>query len=165
MTEPTFIATAISIAYGPRCAEKIEGCPTCDAWAQYDALSDAHAALTACQQEVERLLTLNADLTMQAKGHAQEARTANSTIYEIYQAISGAKGEPGNWNGAQPVIEYIETAETRVAQLEEAIGPFAADAGIYDPDDMDGSEIAWMSKFRIEQLRHARSALGGQSNG
>lgn len=34
----TFIATAISIAYGPRCPETVEGCPCCDAWAQYDAL-------------------------------------------------------------------------------------------------------------------------------
>lgn len=33
-----FIATAISIACGTRCPEKVAGCPCCDAWAQYDAL-------------------------------------------------------------------------------------------------------------------------------
>jgi hypothetical protein len=33
----------------------------------------------------------------------QEARAANATIAEIYQLCSGGKGEPGNWNGAEPV--------------------------------------------------------------
>lgn len=70
------------------------------------------------EAEVERLKTLNADLLMQAKGHAQEARTANSTIYEIYQVLSGGKGEPGNWNGAEPVRRYAETAEARILTLQ-----------------------------------------------
>lgn len=33
----------------------------------------------------------------------QEACAANATIAEIYQICSGGKGEPGNWNGAEPV--------------------------------------------------------------
>jgi hypothetical protein len=42
-------------------------------------------------------------LKQEAQIHAQEAKTANSTIYEIYQCVTGATGEPGNWHGAEPV--------------------------------------------------------------
>jgi Lar family restriction alleviation protein len=42
-------------------------------------------------------------LKLEAQCHAQEARTANATIAEIYQLCSGGKGEPGNWHGAEPV--------------------------------------------------------------
>lgn len=59
--------------------------------------------------EIERLRTLTETLKTQASCHAMEARGANATIHEAYQAVTGAKGEPGNWNGArrspQPEIE------------------------------------------------------------
>ena len=60
-------------------------------------------------------------LRLEAQGHASEAQTANSTIYEIYQVISGATGEPGNWNGASPVREYVEATQARIKVLEEAL--------------------------------------------
>ena len=47
-------------------------------------------------------------LKQQAQIHAMEAKTANSTIYEIYQVVSGGTGEPGNWNGARPVREAFD---------------------------------------------------------
>jgi hypothetical protein len=40
---------------------------------------------------------------LQAQIWKQEALAANHTIAEIYQAVTGATGEPGNWNGAEPV--------------------------------------------------------------
>lgn len=58
-------------------------------------------------------------LKLEAQIHAQEARTANATIAEIYQAIRGASGEPGNWNGAKPVREYIAQQAERIRVLEE----------------------------------------------
>ncbi|MEN0115383.1 MAG: hypothetical protein AAGD15_01565 [Agrobacterium cavarae] len=64
--------------------------------------------------EIDRLQRENAELRnladrfkLEAQGHAMEARTANSTIYEIYQIVTGAKGEPGNWRGAEPVRKYV----------------------------------------------------------
>ena len=35
-----FIAEAITEAFGERCPEVAEGCPCCDAWAQYDQIAD-----------------------------------------------------------------------------------------------------------------------------
>lgn len=52
-------------------------------------------------------------LKNEAQIHAQEARTANATIAEIYQIVTGKTGEPGNWNGAEPVRKCIE--ELRLA--------------------------------------------------
>lgn len=123
------------------------------------------SALTACQQEVERLRGVNADLTMQAKGHAQEARTANNTIYEIYQALSGATGEPGNWHGAEPARKYVESAEARNAELVKALKPFA-DAIFNDNGDVTCNYAAFDDDdlFRAYSLLK-RAALKGQSNG
>ena len=58
--------------------------------------------------EIERLKDLTCRLRQEAQGHAGEARAANHTIYEIYQCVSRARGEPGNWNGAKPVVDEIE---------------------------------------------------------
>ena len=38
------IAEAISEAFGERCPEVVQGCPCCDAWAQYDALKTPELA-------------------------------------------------------------------------------------------------------------------------
>lgn len=54
-------------------------------------------------------------LRMEAQIHAQEARTANATIAEIYQLCSGGKGEPGNWHGAEPVRELIAERDALAA--------------------------------------------------
>ena len=62
-------------------------------------------------------------LRMEAQIHAQEARTANATIAEIYQLCSGGKGEPGNWHGAEPVRELVRELQglraARVAYASE----------------------------------------------
>ncbi|MCL6653536.1 hypothetical protein A6R70_14690 [Agrobacterium rubi] len=67
----------------------------------------ADVTLESLQRENEGLRNLADRLKLEAQGHAMEARGANSTIAEIYQIISGARGEPGNWNGAEPVRRYV----------------------------------------------------------
>lgn len=64
---------------------------------------------------------LNARLKLEAQCHAQEARAANATVHEIYQVISGATGEPGNWNGAEPVKAYVAKAHERIGILEHEL--------------------------------------------
>ena len=58
----------------------------------------------------------------QAQIHAQEARTANATIAKIYQLITGATGEPGNWNGAEPVRKLIAERD----ELRRQVAPLPA---------------------------------------
>ena len=88
-------------------------------------VADVIVALTerigALESDNDRLLTLTSDLRLQAQTHAMEARGANSTIAEIYQIISGGKGEPGNWRGAQPVREYVEAAKVEILRLETVL--------------------------------------------
>lgn len=58
--------------------------------------------------EIESLRAERDALKQQAQIHAMDARTANSTIYEIYQVVTGSTGEPGTWNGARPVREVFD---------------------------------------------------------
>lgn len=74
-------------------------------------------------------------LKLEAQIQAQEARSQRATVREIYQAVTGRTGEPGDWHGSQPVLALIEerdalrrmssefgaaliTARARVAELE-----------------------------------------------
>jgi hypothetical protein len=58
-------------------------------------------------------------LRLEAQIHAQEARTANATIAEIYQLCSGGKGEPVNWHGAEPVRALIAERDQLAATLRQ----------------------------------------------
>lgn len=60
-------------------------------------------------------------MKQEAQIHAQEARTQRATVHEIYQIISGGKGEPGDWNGAEPVRRYVADANARIEQLTRAL--------------------------------------------
>lgn len=83
---------------------------------------DFLSELDTARAEIERLRGLADRLTLEAQAHASEARTANSTIYEIYQVLSGSTGEPGNWNGAEPARQFVTAAQARIAELEERLG-------------------------------------------
>lgn len=62
-------------------------------------------------------LELAERLKVETQGHASEARTANSTIYEVYQVLSGGRGQLGNWNSAEPARQFV-------AQVQEVLAPF-----------------------------------------
>ncbi|MES2634081.1 MAG: hypothetical protein V4669_13990 [Pseudomonadota bacterium] len=71
--------------------------------------------------KIIELIALTDRLKLEAQIHAQEARAANATIADIYQCVTGSTGEPGNWNGAEPVRQ-------RIAELEAENAALRADA-------------------------------------
>lgn len=75
-------------------------------------------------------------LRQEAQIHAQEARTANATIAEIYQLVTGATGEPGNWNGARPVRELLDRYRNALQAAHNGL-KWYRDAA---PDLVDGSD-------------------------
>lgn len=85
--------------------------------------------------------TTSEDALTKAQTHAIEARGANATINEIYQIISGGKGEPGNWNGAEPVRRYAEAAEAEVKRLQ---------AEIDRKSSMPSDHRYWEGRYRDE---------------
>ena len=109
-------------------------------------------------------------LKLEAQIQAQEARSQRATVREIYQAVTGRTGEPGDWHGSQPVLALIEerdalrrmssefgaaliTARARVAELEAQVAEI--------PDllliaHMQGAEQA---KDQIQALRAQIEAL------
>lgn len=103
-------------------------------------------------------------LKQEAKIHAQEARTANSTVNEIYQLVTGATGEPGNWSGAEPVRK-------RLAQIEaDAYQRGAADMAarcaevarnkVYDAVESDS--IGFGNNVAANEIANAILALSPQ---
>lgn len=72
-------------------------------------------------REIAELKGLAERLKQEAQIHTQEARTANSTIAEIYRRVSGGTGEPGNWNGAKPVRELLDDQRARLSRQGEVI--------------------------------------------
>lgn len=66
-------------------------------------------------------MTLIQRLIHEAQSHANEARTANATIAEIYQVCSKSTGEAGNWHGAEPVRQRIRELEAQAASLGKKV--------------------------------------------
>lgn len=98
---------------------------------------------------------LIARLRLEAQLHAQEARTANATIAEIYQVVTGSTGEPGNWHGAAPVKSRIaeltrELEEARKDAMNEA-------ASICDRLDAE------VDKYPAACAKAIREAVGGEA--
>lgn len=104
-----------------------------------DAIAAATAPLLA---QIERL-------KQEAQIHAQEARTANATIAEIYRVCSGGTGEPGNWNGAEPV-------RARIAELESQLAAASSALEKYDRMmlDMLADEQPSKDAFRYRHIRN-----------
>jgi hypothetical protein len=80
---------------------------------------DAALASTAAKADAGNLVER---LKLEAQMHAQEARTANATIAEIYQIVTGKSGEPGNWHGAEPVRKCIEELRAAIAASPKTNG-------------------------------------------
>lgn len=90
-----------------------------------DLIAEAAALISSLVAERDSWRRVAERCKSEAEGHSMEARTANSTINEIYQVLSGGKGEPGNWNGAEPARQYVATAERLLAEAREALKPWA----------------------------------------
>ena len=83
-------------------------------------------ALQAREEENEKLRSQRDALRQQSEVWALEARAHKSSLHEAYQAITGATGEPGNWNGAKPIIEHVTTLQSALAEALGALGKVAA---------------------------------------
>lgn len=148
---------------------------------------DFRSTLESLQREKEELRNLADRLKQEAQIQAMEARSANSTVNEIYQIISGSKGELANYHGAEPVRKYVEAAEAevkrlkmelalskplysrrqleaRVKAIEEALKPFAEYMGDHFDKDNHGNPlpddlgVGWIYLTHAD-FRRARTAL------
>ena len=72
-------------------------------------LEQAEARADACQ--------------LQAQIWKQEARAQSSTVAEIYQELTGKTGEPGDWNGVQPLKPAILRKQAEAVEHSATIFP------------------------------------------
>lgn len=87
----------------------------------HDDVARLHSELTAARDEVEKLRAKADKCEREARQWRQEARTQSDIVAKIYQAVTGKKGEPGDWNGAVPVVAELERLRGRVAALESRV--------------------------------------------
>lgn len=110
MTDPDWQARALEVAMGNTANVKL---------LRDRILAFAKEYAAEVTAEVGRLNVLIERLKQEAQIHAQEAATQHATVQEIYQLCTGGKGEPGNWNGAEPVRALIADLRAQLA----AAGP------------------------------------------
>ncbi|BCB62175.1 hypothetical protein HaloA020_28760 [Halomonas sp. A020] len=77
-------------------------------------------------EENNALAAENAKLRLEAQAHAQEARTQRSTVHSIYQIVSEGAGEPGDWNGAEPVRKAFEALQADNRELRRQLASMRA---------------------------------------
>lgn len=124
------------------------------------ALAVRLPTLESLQRENEELRNLADRLKQEAQQHAMEARGANSTIAEIYQIISYGKGEPGNWNGAEPVRKYAEAAEAEVKRLRDLL-QFSHDTlWEINPSNYDHDDVCKLNDASVEVILAIAPELG-----
>ena len=105
-------------------------------------------------------------MKLQAQIHAQEARCANHSLAECYQAVTGSTGEPGNWNGAVPVREALESLRAERDALAQALLECATveiRLGDKELSDAIGShgmpyQSQWLADL-LAQIENERTAL------
>lgn len=130
-------------------------------------LRQAADALTAKDAEI-------AALKLQAQSWSMEAKAQKATVCECYQAATGAKGEPGDWNGARPIREALAERDAEIAALKEkvkrqaeALKPFAklyaeieAAAKLPDSTPMNENLDGYAKLCRGQDLRRAAQEAG-----
>jgi hypothetical protein len=130
------------------------------------------------QKRIGELEAERDSLKLQAVAQAQEMRSHKSSLHEAYQYITGATGEPGNWNGARPIKEAVDklrqalTAERQRREAVEAIArdhvvkttfqTFARELKAYFARYPSGSDNREKVRFRVgEDHRHFRQGRAG----
>jgi hypothetical protein len=65
--------------------------------------------------------------------------------------------------GDVPDVDVIGELEAEIVRLRVALFPFAEQAYHYEPEEDDGGEEAFLSRFLIRHLRAARAALAQET--
>ncbi len=95
-------------------------------------------------------------LKLQAQIWKQEANTHKASLHECYQAATGSTGEPGNWNGAEPVKQRIGSLEAELVKCREALRLAANRLDRSALDCIAGTREAYE---RVEWANEARAAF------
>ena len=114
--------------------------------------------LRSLANQVQALKIELAAVLQQTQQWKQEARTQASIVRECYQACTGSTGEPGDWNGADPVRKLVAERDTYKKDAEKWASKVMAVVDIYfdgteNPPEhrayVDGAFPATMNDLRI----------------
>jgi hypothetical protein len=120
-------------------------------WVHHEDYARLAARVGEMEREREHLL-------QQAQIQAQEMRTQRAIVRDCYQAATGATGEPGDWNGAEPIRALVRDRDAlaaKLAQHREALTPFSDLAA--DMHEEDSGNL--MVYVRLGDCRRARDVM------
>lgn len=135
MTEKIdYVAEAISEAFGPKCADYSDGCPTCEAWKQYDELI-AYTSTPAPPQHLVGWSVVPSVPTREMIDAWRLDQAQGRSLENSYLSMLDAAPNP-------PQIG----TEDRITKLEDALRNFTA-----------SRDISY-----VEALKVARDTLNGE---
>lgn len=83
-------------------------------------IAELRNAWPSISSQVRALIAQRDALLLQAECQAQEMRAQRSIVRDVYQLCTGSTGEPGDWNGAEPVRALIEERDALREALKAA---------------------------------------------
>ena len=104
-------------------------------------------------ERLERAEALNARLRQEAENHAQEARAQKSTVLACYQAVTGSTGEPGDWNSAEPIRQFVARANAAEAALKAAAQYYEEQNAMAQQSDIP-ERTQEAAEFRLQAAKH-----------
>lgn len=128
-TKTSAIEQALTAHWGERCPDIEQGCPCCDAWAEYDALRNERDALALVIMGGEDAPGLAASLSVKELQKLQLENQANTRAfheYDLAEARNAALHEAANvatYFGAQQM-----PSDGSYSHHEPVMGPDVADA-------------------------------------
>lgn len=78
-------------------------------------------------------------LKLEARIQAQEAHSQKATVHACYEIVTGKTGEPGDWNGAEPVRAYVSALRNELAEARRLAQ--------WTPITPDNLPIPWKSEI------------------
>ncbi len=98
-------------------------------------------------KQESRLAAANATierLKLEAQGWAMEARAQKATVHACYEIVTGKTGEPGDWNGADPLRKYVAGLQDTIERLsapvsDEELEPLHEKYGYFQFHDAQGA--------------------------
>ena len=82
--------------------------------------SECAREILRCWNRIAELEAARDNAIQQARIWKQEATTQRATVAECYRAVTGNAGEPGDWNGANPVRDKLAELKSEVERLRKS---------------------------------------------
>ena len=127
-------------------------------WGQVLAPWEGYGYAPICEAYCRAWTTDEEDDACRARG-LDARRSGREEWHEPAQVAANAALIAHALSDLRALLDEVERLTAERDRLAEALRPFAALAGVYDPPDGDDGSVCWADLPTIGDLRRARAAL------